>query len=283
LLFIEIKKKFSNLYTPMNLEKITQEVVQISKEVAIFLQKEVQNFDFSRIEYKGMNDLVSYVDREAENRLVKELRLILPDSGFITEENEQHKAFTQKPFHWVIDPLDGTTNFMHGLPIYSTSIALMQGSEVVAGVVLEVNRAECFYAWKEGGAYCNGKPIKVAAQNDLLDSLLATGFPYRDFEQIPAYLEILRTFMQKTHGLRRLGSAAVDLAYVAMGRFQGFFEYNLSPWDVAAGALIVKEAGGKVSTFSGGDEYVFGKEIVAAGAIHSQMLEVIQQYWAKTF
>ncbi len=267
----------------MDLEKITQKVIQSSQEVASFLRQEALNFDLSKIEYKGMNDLVSYVDREAENRLIKALHVVLPEAGFITEENEQHKALTVSPFHWVIDPLDGTTNFMHGLPIYSISIALMQENEVVLGVVLEVNRSECFYAWKNAGAYCNKKPIRVANEDDLLDSLLATGFPYRDFEQMPAYLEILRNFMQKTHGLRRLGSAAVDLAYVAMGRFQGFFEYNLSPWDVAAGAVIVKEAGGNVSTFSGGDNYIFGKEIVAAGAIHPAMLEVIQQYWAKTF
>ncbi len=263
----------------MDLAQICKQVIAISREAAIFIKKESKNFDLASIEYKGMNDLVSYVDRETERLLVKQLAALLPEAGFITEESEAHKALTDKPYHWIIDPLDGTTNFMHGLPVYSISIALLEGKTLVLGVVLEINRDECFYAWKGSGAFCNQLSIKVAPQDDLSESLLATGFPYRDFEQMKSYLAILNALMQKTHGLRRLGSAAVDLAYVAAGRFQGFFEYNLSPWDVAAGALIVQEAGGKVSTFSGSDDFLFGKQIVAAGAIHAQLLEVIQYHW----
>ncbi|NJL12322.1 MAG: inositol monophosphatase [Microscillaceae bacterium] len=263
----------------MDLESLCQAVVQISKEVGVFLRKEAQIFDLSQIEYKGMNDLVSYVDREAENKLVRRLREILPEAAFYTEEAEENQSLTAQPYHWIIDPLDGTTNFMHNLPIFAISIGLMHGQEMVLGVVYEVNREECFYAWKEGGAYCNGRTIRVSPVADLSDSLLATGFPYRDFDQVPAYLEIIKAFMQQTHGLRRMGSAAVDLAYVAMGRFQGFFEYNLNAWDVAAGALIIQEAGGFVSTFKGKNDFVFGREIVAAGPIHAQMLQLIQRYW----
>lgn len=263
----------------MDLESLCQAVVQISKEVGVFLRKEAQIFDLSQIEYKGMNDLVSYVDREAENKLVRRLREILPEAAFYTEEAEENQALTAQPYHWIIDPLDGTTNFMHNLPIFAISIGLMHGQEMVLGVVYEVNREECFYAWKGGGAYCNGRAIRVSPVADLSDSLLATGFPYRDFDQVPAYLEIIKAFMQQTHGLRRMGSAAVDLAYVALGRFQGFFEYNLNAWDVAAGALIIQEAGGTVSTFKGKNDFVFGREIVAAGPIHPQMLQLIQRYW----
>lgn len=263
----------------MNFENICRKVVDISGQVAEFIRNEAANFDISRIEHKGLNDLVSYVDREAENRLVAQLKDLIPDSAFFTEENEDHKSITDKDFHWIIDPLDGTTNFLHGLPIYAISTALLYKDELVVGVIHEINRNECFYAWKDGGAYCNDQPIRVSPITQLSESLLATGFPYRDFDKIPAYLEIIKTLMQHTHGLRRMGSAAVDLAYVAIGRFQGFFEYNLNAWDVAAGALLVKEAGGIVTSFDGGNDFVFGKQIVAAGSVHAEMLGMIQQHW----
>ncbi|MCU0446701.1 MAG: inositol monophosphatase [Microscillaceae bacterium] len=247
---------------------ICRQVTDLSSQIALFLRKESHAFDISKIETKGMNDLVSYVDREAENTVVSRLQEILPEAGFITEENPDFKAKTERDFHWIIDPLDGTTNFLHGLPIFAVSIGLMYQDKMVVGVVHEANRDECFHAWLGGGAYCNEQKIRVSPIQNLHESLLATGFPYRDFEQMPAYLDIIRELMYKTHGLRRMGSAAVDLSYVAMGRFQGFFEYNLNPWDVAAGALIIQEAGGTVSTFAGDDNYIFGREILAACPIH---------------
>lgn len=263
----------------MNLQKITEEVIQVTKDVGYFIRTELQNFDRSFIEYKGKNDLVSYVDKKAEKSLIKALQEVLPEAGFVSEEDPQNHQLSDKEYHWVIDPLDGTTNFLHGLPVFAISIALMQGQEIVVGVVLEINRSECFYAWKEGGAYLNQAKIHVSRADALEESLLATGFPYYNFEKTDHYLRILNEFMQRTHGLRRFGSAAVDLAYVACGRFEGFFEYNLKPWDVAAGALLVQEAGGMVSTFSGGNDYIFGREIVATGLIHEEMLEVIQKHW----
>ncbi len=263
----------------MNLSEICKKVTQITKESTSFIRQEAQNFDWEKVEIKGMNDLVSYVDKEAEQRILEQIIKLIPDAGFVTEENPNFKEKTDKEFHWLIDPLDGTTNFLHGLPIFATSIGLMQGDKMVLGVVHEVNRDECFYAWEGGGAFCNNKKIQISPLKSLSESLLATGFPYRDFDKVPSYLDIVKDFMQKSHGLRRMGSAAVDLAYVACGRFQGFFEYNLNPWDVAGGSLIIQEAGGKVSTFSGGDDYVFGQEILACGHIHSEMLEVIQKHW----
>jgi myo-inositol-1(or 4)-monophosphatase len=261
--------------------EICRQVADLSSRVAEFLRKESHSFDIANIEIKGMNDLVSYVDREAENTVVARLQEILPSAGFITEENPDFKTKTASDFHWIIDPLDGTTNFLHGLPIFAISIGLMYKDQMVVGVVHEVNRNECFHAWLGGGAYCNEQKIRVSPIQKLSESLLATGFPYRDFEQMPAYLDIIRELMYNSHGLRRMGSAAVDLSYVAMGRFQGFFEYNLNPWDVAAGALIIQEAGGKVSTFDGGDNYIFGREILGACAVHPQFLAMVQKYWHK--
>ncbi|MBW8051480.1 MAG: inositol monophosphatase [Cytophagales bacterium] len=232
----------------------------------------------------------------------------------------------------MVDPLDGTTNFTHSVPVFAISIALQEnsphsppltpspsekekrgigetekrktkrftdspihpftdsvknsgggdlGGAILLGVVYEINRDECFHAYKNGGAFCNNKKITISDTAQLSESLLATGFPYADFEKMPEYLEILKTFMQNSHGLRRMGSAAVDLAYVACGIFEGFFEYNLHAWDVAAGALIVEEAGGIVTDFRGGNDFLFGKEIIAAGKIHQEMLEVISENWKK--
>jgi len=262
-----------------NYESLCKKVIDISKEVGEFIRNEGKNFDTKNIEYKGKNDLVSYVDRTAEEKLMKAFREILPEAAFIAEETASEKKLSEKKFHWVIDPLDGTTNFLHGLPVFSISIALMENEKVVLGVVYEINREECFYAWKGGGAFCDEVPMQVSQHDSLSESLLATGFPYRDFGKTPNYLEILKDFMQNTHGLRRMGSAAVDLAYVAAGRFEGFFEFNLSPWDVAAGSFLVQEAGGKVTTFSGAEDFIFGKEIIASGKIHSYMQAIIQKYW----
>ncbi len=261
------------------MQKLLQEVIVLVKETGDFIRQESQKFDSDRIEYKGLNDLVSYVDKEAENRLVKGLEELLPGSGFIAEEGTSNKR--SDIYNWIIDPLDGTTNFTHGLPVFAISVALMKRNELSMGVVYEVNRDECFHAIKGNGAFLNHVPIKVSNAKSLDKALLATGFPYYNFEQMTQYLRIINDFMQNTHGLRRMGSAAVDLAYTACGRFEGFFEYNLNAWDVAAGALIVQEAGGKVMDFSGGQNFLFGREIVASNEVSSEMLSVIQKHWNK--
>lgn len=261
------------------MQQLVQDVILLVKETGDFIRQEAQNFDKSKIEYKGKNDMVSYVDKEAEKRLVKGLAEILPGSGFIAEEGTSSKR--SDSYNWIIDPLDGTTNFTHGLPIYCISVALMKRNELALGVVYELNRDECFHAAKGAGAYLNHMPIKVSEVKTLENALLATGFPYYDFEQMNKYLKILNDFMQNTHGLRRMGSAAIDLVYTACGRFEGFFEYNLNAWDVAAGALIVQEAGGKVTDFKGGNDFLFGREIVAGNATQPQQLKVIQKHWGK--
>lgn len=262
----------------MNLETICRQVVAETKCVGAFIREEGKKFDASKIEHKGFNDLVSYVDKEAEKQLIDALKKLIPEAGFIAEEGTV--STRAEEFNWIIDPLDGTTNFMHGLPVFSISIALMQKEEIVLGVIYEINQDEAFYAWKNGGAFLNDKSISVSKAEKLADSLVATGFPYTTFGKMQDYLKVLGAFMSKSHGVRRLGSAAVDLAYVACGRFESFFEFNLNAWDVAAGVLIVQEAGGKVTTFKEGGNPVFDREIVASNtAVHMEMLEVIKESW----
>jgi myo-inositol-1(or 4)-monophosphatase len=169
---------------------------------------------------------------------------------------------------------------VHGIPIYSISIALQKKRETIIGVVHELNQNECFYAWEGGKAYLNGNPIKVSSTEKLDNSLIATGFPYNDFSRMKEYLGLFNELMQNTRGIRRLGSAAADLAYVACGRFEVFYEYGLHPWDVAAGAFIVKQAGGKLNGFDGSNEVVFGKDIMASnGLVHLEMLQLIKKHF----
>ncbi len=262
----------------MNLETITQQVVDISREVGDFIRQERKNFDHDRVEQKkGFNDLVSYVDKEAEEKFVKALKKVVPEAGFIAEEGTAEAA---EEYNWVIDPVDGTTNYLHSLPIYSTSVALIKGEELLSGVVYEIGADECFYAHQESDAFLNGDSIKVSQAKSLKESLLATGFPYRGEQKMDNFMEMFKTFMANTHGVRRLGSAAADLVYVACGRLEGFYEFNLNPWDLAAGALIVKQAGGKVTNFSGKNEYLFSGEIFASNSlIHKETLEVLKQFW----
>ena len=191
-----------------------------------------------------------------------QLGSLVPDAGFITEEDTPD--VTGKSWEWIIDPLDGTTNFLYGVPCFSISVGLRRDEKLVAGVIYEINQNELFYAWENGNAFLNNKTIRVSQRRNLMESLLATGFPFRDFSNLEKYLQAFAYFMRHTRGIRRFGSAAVDLAYVACGRYDGFFEYSLNPWDVAAGVIIVQEAGGIVTDFSGGDNYLFGKKIIAS-------------------
>lgn len=261
----------------MNLENILNPTIALAKSVGQFIRTEGQNFDTSKIEFKEFNNLVSYVDKQAEEKLVKGLKEILPEAGFIVEEGT---ATEQKEYNWVVDPLDGTTNFSHGLPVFSISIGLCKGEEHLLGVVYEINKDECFYATKGGGAFLNGKKIHISDAKKLDECLLATGFPYYMFDKLDTYFDIMKDFIQHSQGLRRFGSAAVDLCYVASGRFDGYFEFNLNPYDVAGGIIIVQEAGGLVKDFTGGDNIFDGSETVAANPeIMKSMIETIGKYW----
>ena len=262
----------------MNLELLTKQVSNIARTIGSFLRTEIKNIKPSDIKKKGLNDFVTYADKVSEKRIINELGKLLPEAGFIAEENSNLQ--TREQYNWIIDPLDGTTNFIHKVPLFSISIALAKNNEILLGVVYEINLQECFYAWRNGGAYLNDRKIAVSECKKLKDSLLATGFPYHDFDNSDAYIELFKQLLKSTHGLRRLGSAAVDLAYTACGRFDGFYEYGLNPWDVAAGAVIVEEAAGLVSDFSGQNNYIFGKEIVASSPlIHKEFLKKIKRHF----
>ncbi|KAA9333069.1 inositol monophosphatase [Hymenobacter busanensis] len=260
--------------------QLSLQVAEVARRAGAFIRQEAAGFDRSRIQVKGVHDLVSYVDQESEKMVVAGLRELLPEAGFITEEGTAGAPNRAEEFTWIIDPLDGTTNFIHGLPCYSVSIALMQGSELVVGVVYEVNLDECFRAVRGGGAFCNEQPIRVSTATELNHSLIATGFPYSNFARIDTYLPILKEFMRRTNGVRRVGSAAVDLAWVAAGRFEGYFEFNINSYDVAAGILLVREAGGRVTQFRHEGDPVFGREVVASnGHVHDEMQAVIAEFW----
>ncbi|MGR3809478.1 inositol monophosphatase family protein [Jiulongibacter sp. NS-SX5] len=257
---------------------ICQKLSAVARKAGEFIAAEREKFSSDSVEYKEVNNVVSYVDKEAEKIIVDELQSILPEAGFITEEGT---ADTQdiEGLNWIIDPLDGTANFIHNVPNYSVSLALAKGKDLLVGVIYHIPANEMYEAVKGNGAFCNGKQIHVAKSQKLGESLLATGFPYYKFESMDKYLLILESLMQKTHGLRRFGSAAIDLAYVASGYFDGFYEYNLNSYDMAAGVLMVQEAGGVVTDFEGGDDHLFGGFVVAGNAVHKELLAEIQRFW----
>ncbi|MGQ7871175.1 inositol monophosphatase family protein [Sunxiuqinia sp. sy24] len=246
----------------MKLQTICQSIEIIAQQVGQFIRQERLKITNDDIELKDKASLVTYVDKNAEKMIVSALRKLLPKAGFITEEGTASESGEQ--LKWVIDPLDGTTNFIHGIFPHSVSIALIDGDEPIVGVVYEIGQDELFSAWKGGGAWLNGQAISVSKTEKHEDVLLATGFPYYNFEMLGDYLKLLEFFMIETRGMRRMGSAAVDMVYVACGRFDGFFEHALHVWDIAAGIIILKEAGGKVCDFKGGPDFLYGKEIVAS-------------------
>ncbi len=258
------------------LEKLCSDVISLCKDTGQWILREMEEIDQKDVKSKGLHDFVTHVDKSAEKQLTKGLHKLLPfDVGFLAEENTVNRE--DKKYTWIVDPLDGTTNFIHGVPCFSISIALCEEGKTLLGIVYEINRDEMFYSWGNGKAYLNGREINVSQSNTLNDSLLATGFPYFDYSRLEKYMEVFMYCLRNSRGVRRFGSAAVDLAYVACGRFDGFFEYSLKPWDVAAGAFIVQQAGGMVADFSGSNDYIFGKEIVATNnLIYNEFIDVIK-------
>jgi len=258
----------------MNLKQLSLQVSNLCVSNGDLIKKELGHLKAEDIHNKGVHDFVTYVDKISEKRIVKELSRILPEASFIVEENTISNL--EKQLVWVVDPLDGTTNFIHGIPCFSISIALMRDKEVIMGVVYDIMREECFYSWGEGKSWLNDKEIKVSINKTIEDSVIGTGFPSRDYSRIDDYMRILKILFDRAHGVRRFGSAAIDLCYVACGRFDIFFEYGLSPWDIAAGSFIVSQAGGKVSDYSGNSDYIFGKDIVASNELlHNEILSLL--------
>lgn len=265
----------------MNYQKICAAAEEIVLQTGAFIRGEFGKVSQQSIEEKSVNQLVTYVDRTAEEMLVKGLRQVLPEATFLTEEATIKSE--SGDLQWIIDPLDGTTNFLHGIPTFAVSVGLLQDKEITVGLVYEVNQDECFSAWKGGGAWLNGVQIRVSSAKSVAQSLISTGFPVDNFTRLTPMLKAVSHFIQHSRGVRRVGSAATDLAYVACGRYDTFFEYNLNPWDVAAGILLVQEAGGQITDFSGTNNSLFGREMLASNKIiHEEVLTIIKQAFYPT-
>lgn len=262
----------------MDLELLCRQIEKTARMAGNFIEGEINKFNIvSDTRVKGLNNFVTYVDKGSEEMIVESLGSLLPEAGFIAEEGTSVKKGPR--YNWVIDPLDGTTNFLHGVRPFAVSIGLKEYDEIIAGVVHEVGGNETFTAWKNGGAWLNGKKISVSNSAKLSDSLVATGFPYNLFDRLEPYMDLLSYLVRNSHGVRRLGSASIDLAYVACGRFDLFFEYDLKPWDIAAGMILVREAGGVFSDFSGNFSNLSGDETIASNSmVYPEILEIIGKF-----
>ena len=237
--------------------------------------------DFGEVEQlqvskKGAADFVSVADLKAEKILRDELMRARPGTGFLGEEGGATAG--SGPSRWLVDPLDGTSNFLHGLPVFAISIALEEHGEITAGIVYEPLHDTLFWATRNGGAYLNNRRLRVSARQHLPEALIATGIPFLGRGDHPRYIATLQAVMGRVAGIRRFGAAALDLAYLAAGRFDGFWEYGLQPWDIAAGILLVREAGGFVSDFAGGGTMLASGDVVAGnGQLHQPLLEILRQ------
>jgi len=238
--------------------------VKAARKAGSIITRASFDVDKLTIRSKRKNDFVSEVDEAAEDAIISTLRAAYPDHGILAEESGARAA--KSDYVWVIDPLDGTTNFLHGFPQYCVSIALMHKGRPTQAVVLDPNRNELFTASKGAGAFLNDRRIRVSRVDKLEDALMATGFPFREIGNLQDYLRMLENVMRTTSGIRRPGAAALDLAWVACGRVDGFWEIGLSPWDMAAGALLVREAGGLIADLEGNEGYLDSGRVVASNA-----------------
>jgi myo-inositol-1(or 4)-monophosphatase len=227
------------------------------------------------VETKGLHDFVTEVDRQAEAIVVSEIRARYPDHAILAEEGSPEAP--PGGYRWIVDPLDGTTNFIHGVPVFGVSVALEDPSGLLAGATYDPAREEMFHAARGRGAWLNGVPIACSRLATLDEALIATGFPFRRLERLDAYVEAFTAFVRAAAGLRRAGSAVLDLAYTACGRYDGFWEIGLCPWDIAAGVLLVREAGGVVTDVAGGIECLSGDLVAAGPELHAQMLEITRR------
>ncbi len=261
----------------MNLEFLTSEVCKIAKEGGHFLAQERKTFRKDRVEEKNAHDYVSYVDKETEKLLVARLSLLLPQAGFITEEDTV--AFEKKDYYWVIDPLDGTTNYIQDNAPYCVSIALTTETEILLGVVYEVCRGECFYAWKGGKSYLNETQIHVSDKDNMGQAFIGLDLPYNAGDYKLVVNHLMASLYGKVSSVRINGSAAMSMCYVAAGRFDAWAEAYIKPWDFMAGALIVLQAGGSVTNFKGSSLFRKGHDILASNSLlHNDMLELLAPF-----
>ena len=253
--------------------------VKAARRAGSLINRATQDLDLITVERKGVSDYVSEVDRMAERAIVETLLEAYPDHAILAEEGGAHG---QSDYLWIIDPLDGTTNFLHGFPQFAVSIGLQIKGVLNLAVIYDPTRNELFTATRGNGAHLNDRRLRVSKQTRLQESLIGTGFPYRDFTYLDDYLKMFRELLPKTAGLRRPGCASLDLAYVAAGRYDGFWEAGLKPWDIAAGVLLIQEAGGLVTDFDGGENYMATGNVVGGNPkVFSQLLQVIQPHMSE--
>ena len=267
-----------------NLEQITRLVCDIAREAGSYIKKERANFSVEKVERKHAHDYVSYVDKGSEQMIVSRLRQILPEAGFITEEGLA--THSDEQMLWVVDPLDGTTNFIHGFAPYAVSIALIRGKEILAGVVYEICADECFYAWQHGGAFVETRSEQGGTRNvslhvgssDIGDALICLQYPYNSDAYKPVIKRLIECYYGHAASIRSIGSAAMALCYVAAGRLDAYVERYIGQWEYMAGALIVMEAGGRVTDFDGSDCFMTGDSVVATnGVVHEALLKGVCQ------
>jgi len=262
----------------MNLEQLTKEVIIIAKNAGDYLKKQKQDFRPEDVIEKNKFDFVSYVDKNTEIMVIKHLSELLPSAGYITEEGQAD--YNEEEYCWIIDPLDGTTNFIHDFAPYCVSIALRKGNTILVGVVYEVCREECFYAWKGGGAFLNGKPLNTSENTELEKSFIGIGLPYNYKKYKSVAENIIPQFYGVCAGIRITGSAAANMCYVAAGRYDLWFEAYIKIWDFAAGALIVTEANGIVSGFYDNPDFMSSHHIVASSnnILHKKILNFLSPH-----
>lgn len=254
----------------------TNIAVRAARKAGSVILRHHGRIDRLKIAEKSANDFVSEVDRTAEQAIIETIRKAYPDHAILAEESGLHAG---SEYRWLIDPLDGTTNFLHGFPQFSVSIALEHRGRAVSAVVYDPLREELFVADQGGGAFLNDHRIRVSGQKGLPGALIGTGIPFRDQSHLDAYLRMMKAMVRDTAGIRRPGSAALDFAYVAAGRLDGFWELGLSPWDFAAGVLLVREAGGTVTDLSGGDRHMETGNVIAGGMkVHADMLKTLRPF-----
>ena len=260
--------------------------VKAARRAGAIINRASLDLDLVKVSKKQHNDFVTEVDKAAEAAIIETLLTAYPDHAILAEESgyagaksgaasAPHKAENL----WIIDPLDGTTNFIHGLPSYCTSIALSQRGQITQAVIYDPTRNDLFTASKGRGAYLNDRRLRVSKKVRLSDALLGTGFPFRDTSTLEKYLAMFRSMTEESAGVRRLGAAALDLAYVAAGRFDGFFELDLKPWDIAAGALLITEAGGLVGDFEGNPDYLYRGDVLAGNLkVFGQLVQTLGKF-----
>jgi myo-inositol-1(or 4)-monophosphatase len=259
----------------MSSNEFIHTAVRAAKYAGQFILENLGKISKKDIALKQASDFVTFVDKESEQIIIHTIKEDFPHHSFLAEESIKETGRVE--YRWIIDPLDGTTNYIHQYPVFSVSLALEYKKEIILGVTLDIVKNELFTAEKGRGAFLNEKPIRVSEVTTLKDSLITTGFPFRRKELIDAYLNLFKNVFNKVSDLRRAGSAALDLAYLACGRCEGFFEIGLSPWDIAAGAILIKEAGGVITDFGGGSDYLLTGNIVAGTpAIHKEILAEVK-------